>query len=44
MKNRSHGYDIKRNLGVDMDANILNIKYDLAMMVIVCTKRHITNI
>ena len=44
MKNRSHGYDIKRNLGVDMDANILNIKYDLAMMVIVCTKQHITNI
>ena len=44
MKNRSHGYDIKKNLGVDMDANILNIKYDLAMMMIVCTKQHITNI
>ena len=44
MKIRSHGYDIKKNLGVDMNANIPNIKYDLAMLMIVCTKQHITNI
>ena len=44
MKIRLHGYDIKKNLGVDMNANILNIKYDLAMLMIVCTKQHITNI
>ena len=43
MKDISHRYNIN-DLSLDMDANIVNINKCFSMMILLCTKQHLSKV